>query len=140
MTLVRAAKGLAQRAGRGAQETRLQVLQECTGESRDLQKRCLKIRLNPHHRYYSEMSDAQYSPYRKFNKSGNEEGFQDGPPSWNPSWQKVIYNIGTELLMLTSNLHNSTLRDRTKMILCAPESSDRDLSSQLGPRAAAAIF
>ena len=31
-------------------------------------------------------------------------------------WCKVIYNIGTEILLPTSNLHNSTLRGRTETI------------------------
>ena len=42
--------------------------------------------------------------------------------------QKVIYNIGTEIIMLTSNLHNSTLRGRTEKSLMLDESSDRALS------------
>ena len=42
--------------------------------------------------------------------------------------------------MLTSNLHNSTLRGPTEMTLNAAESSDRDKAFQLGPRAVAALF
>ena len=34
-------------------------------------------------------------------------------------FEKVIYDIGTEILMLTSNLHNSTLRGRTEKSLSA---------------------
>ena len=43
-------------------------------------------------------------------------------------YKKVIYDVGTEILMPTSNLHNSTLRGPTEMILNADESSDRALS------------
>ena len=64
----------------------------------------------------------------------------DWPPATMICYRKVIYNIGTEILMLTSNLHNSTLRGRTEMLVYDPESSDRDLSFGLGPRAVAAIF
>ena len=54
-------------------------------------------------------------------------------------YKKIIYNIGTEILMLTLNLHNSTLRGRTEMLLYELESSDRALTFKLGPRAVAAI-
>ena len=37
-------------------------------------------------------------------------------------YKKVIYNIGTEILLLTSNLHNSTLRGRTETSLSGNES------------------
>ena len=64
----------------------------------------------------------------------------DWPPATMICYKKVIYNIGTKILMLTSNLHNSTLRGRTEMLVYDPESSDRVLSFELGPRAVAAIF
>ena len=32
-------------------------------------------------------------------------------------YKRVIYNIGTEILMLTSNLHNSALRGRAETSL-----------------------
>ena len=38
------------------------------------------------------------------------------PARQNYNYKKVIYNIGTEILMLKRNLHNSTLRGRTKLI------------------------
>ena len=63
----------------------------------------------------------------------------DWPPATMICYKKVIYNIGTEILMLTSNLHNSTLRGRTDKSLIPAETSHRALSFELGPRAVAAI-
>ena len=54
--------------------------------------------------------------------------------------QKVIYNIWTEILLLTSNLHNSTLRGRTDKSLIPAETSHRALSFELGPSAVAAFW
>ena len=86
------------------------------------------------HKY---MSDAQYSPYRKFNRGGNEEGLQDGPVL-EPFVAKVKYNIGTEILMLKRNLHNSTLRGHAKLSLSANHTIFCALYDQLGPWAVGA--
>ena len=66
----------------------------------------------------------------------------DTPPPRQKSlrrrYKKVIYNIGTEILMLKRNLHNSTLRGRTEKSLSVPGSKFRALYDQVGPRAVAA--
>ena len=48
------------------------------------------------------------------------------------------YNIGTEMLMLKRNLHNSTLRGRTEKSLNVIYTVFYALYDQLGPRAVAA--
>ena len=52
-------------------------------------------------------------------------------------YQKVIYNIGTEILMLQCNLHNSTQEAPTELSVCAEESLNRDLHDGIGPSAVA---
>ena len=50
----------------------------------------------------------------------------------------IEYNIGTEILMLKRNLHNSTLRGRTEKSLNGNHTVFYALYDQLGPRAVAA--
>ena len=76
------------------------------------------------------VSDAQY-PFTQ--EQSRWEGLQTAF-----CYKKVIYNIGTEILMLKRNLHNSTLRGRTEKSLSVPGSKFRALYDQVGPRAVAA--
>ena len=51
-----------------------------------------------------------------------------GLPGYTWVYQKVIYNIGTEILIFTSNLQNAAPRGRTEKLGRGPESSRRDAS------------
>ena len=52
-------------------------------------------------------------------------------------YQRVIYNVGTEILMLQRNLHNSTQEARTELSPCVPKSENRELNNEIGPSAVA---
>ena len=53
-------------------------------------------------------------------------------------YQKVIYNIGTEILMLQCNLHNSTQEAPTELSFSGICTKFRDENNGIGPSAVAA--
>ena len=50
-------------------------------------------------------------------------------------YTKVIYNIGTEILMLQCDLHNLTQEAPTELSFSAKKSWDRDQKNEIGPSA-----
>ena len=52
-------------------------------------------------------------------------------------YQKVIYNIGTEILMLHCDLHNSTQEAPTELSFSGNGTKFRDENNEIGPSAVA---